>query len=58
MHGSESDGGILSRSVFDKTLYEGNLNFPKGKICLSSSEEKTCLYFVGKEAFHMSTNMM
>jgi len=56
--GSESDGWILSRSVFGKALYKGDFNFPKEKICLFDTKEKTCLYFVGNEAFHMITNMM
>jgi len=43
---SESNEGILSKSVCGKALYEGNLNFLKGKICLSGSEEKTCLYLL------------
>ncbi|XP_018404196.1 PREDICTED: uncharacterized protein LOC108780842, partial [Cyphomyrmex costatus] len=56
--GSESDGGILSRSIFGKALYESSLNFPKRKVRLPGSEEKTYLYFVGDEAFQMTVNMM
>ncbi|XP_011874591.1 PREDICTED: uncharacterized protein LOC105565753, partial [Vollenhovia emeryi] len=56
--GSESDGGVLSRSAFGKALNEGTLNIPKGKTHLPGSEKKTPFYFVGDEAFQMSTNMM
>lgn len=56
--GTESDGGILSRSVFGKAIYEGALNFPKGKFHLPGSEKETPLYFVGDEAFQMTTNIM
>lgn len=57
-YGSESDGGILPRSAFGKALYEGSLNFPKGKVCLPGSEKETSLYFIGDEAFKMTINMM
>lgn len=56
--GSESDGGILSKSAFGKALYEGNLSVPKEKTRLPSSEIETNFYFVGDEAFQMSTNLM
>lgn len=44
-------GRILSRTTFGKALCKGNLNFPKGKICLPGSEKEMPLYFVDDEAF-------
>lgn len=38
--GCESDGGILSRSVFGKALYESKLNFPKGKYAYLALKRK------------------
>lgn len=53
-----SDGGILSRSDFGKSLYGNTLNIPKGTACLPGSNKKTYYYFVGDEAFQMSTHVM
>lgn len=57
-YGSDSDGGILSRSTFGKALYEGTLNLPKGRARLPGSDKETPCYFVGDEAFQMSINIM
>lgn len=58
LFGSESDGGVLSRSAFGKALYKGTLNIPKGKTRLPGSEKETPFYVVGDETFQMSTNVM
>ncbi|XP_067212636.1 uncharacterized protein [Linepithema humile] len=57
-YGSESDGGILSRSDFGKSLYSDTLNIPGGTTLLPGSDKKVFYYFVGDEAFQMSTHMM
>lgn len=57
-YGSDSDGGILSRSVLGKALYEDTLNLPKGTARLPGSDKETSCYFVADGAFHMSTNVM
>ncbi|XP_026824837.1 protein ALP1-like isoform X2 [Ooceraea biroi] len=57
-YGSDSDGGILSRSAFGKALYEGTLNLPRGTARLPGSDKETPCYFVGDEAFKMSMNLM
>lgn len=57
-YGSDSDGGILSRSAFGKALYEGTLNLPKGTARLAGSNKEMPCYFVGDEAFQMSMNVM
>ncbi|XP_024893938.1 protein ALP1-like isoform X1 [Temnothorax curvispinosus] len=57
-YGSESDGGILSRSDFGQSLYNGTLNIPAGTACLPGSDKKVSYYFVGDEAFQMSTHVM
>ncbi|XP_011884125.1 PREDICTED: putative nuclease HARBI1 [Vollenhovia emeryi] len=57
-YGSDSDGGILSRSAFGKALYGGILNLPRETARLPGSDKETPCYFVGDEAFQMSINMM
>jgi len=57
-YGSDSDGGILSRSAFGKALYGGTLNIPRGTARLPGSYKETPCYFVGDEAFQMSTNVI
>lgn len=57
-YGSDSDGGILSRSAFGKAIYEATLNLPRGTARLPGSDQETPCYFVGDEAFQMSTNVM
>lgn len=57
-YGSDSDGGILSRSAFGKALYGGTLNLPRGTAYLPGSDKETPCYFVGDEAFQMSVNLM
>lgn len=57
-YGSESDGGILSRSNFGQSLYGGTLNIPGGTARLPGSDKEVSYYFVGDEAFQMSTYMM
>lgn len=57
-YGSERDGGILSRSDFDQFLYAGMLNIPGGTARLPGSDKEVSYYFVGNEAFQMSTHVM
>lgn len=57
-YGSDSDGGILSRSFLGKALYEDTLNLPKGTARLPGSDKETSCYFVADGAFQMSTNVM
>ncbi|XP_018404639.1 PREDICTED: uncharacterized protein LOC108781195, partial [Cyphomyrmex costatus] len=57
-YGSESDGGILSRSDFGRSLYAGTLNIPGVIARLPESDIKLPYYFVGDEAFQMSTHVM
>lgn len=49
-YGSDSDGGILSRSAFGKALNENTLNLPRGTARLPGSDKETPYYFVGDEA--------
>lgn len=57
-YGSESEGGIFSRSDFGQSLYAGTLNIPTGTARLPGSDKKVSYYFVGDEAFQMSTHIM
>ncbi|XP_071652483.1 uncharacterized protein [Temnothorax longispinosus] len=57
-YGSNSDGGVLSRSEFGKALHNGNLNLPKGEANLPGSRTRTPCFFVGDEAFQLTQNMM
>lgn len=56
--GADSDGGILTRSDFGQALYSGTLDLPNGTSRLPGSERATPCYFVGDEAFQMTTNVM
>lgn len=56
--GSDSDGGILLRSVFGKALYGDTLNLPKETARLPENAKETPCYFVGDEVFQMSINVM
>ncbi|KAL6416941.1 hypothetical protein ACFW04_014772 [Cataglyphis niger] len=57
-YGNESDSGILSRSNFGQALYGGTLNIPRSTARLPRSDKEVSYYFVGDEAFQMSTNLM
>ncbi|XP_011858144.1 PREDICTED: uncharacterized protein LOC105555714 [Vollenhovia emeryi] len=57
-YGSNSDGGVFSRSKFGEAMYNGNLNLPKGEATLPGSATKTACFFVGYEAFQLTRNMM
>lgn len=57
-YGSESDGGILSRSEFGRALDERNLNLPNESPNLPNTNIKVPYFFVGDEAFRMTKNMM
>lgn len=56
--GSESDGGILARSEFGKSLDEGRLNIPAERVKLKNTNVEIPYYLVGDEAFRMTTTMM
>jgi len=56
--GSESDGGILARSELGKALRENRLSIPQENRTLLGSNYTTPCYFVGDEAFQLSSNMM
>ncbi|XP_066590589.1 uncharacterized protein [Prorops nasuta] len=57
-YGSSSDGGVLSRSMIGQALKNHSLNIPAGEFYLPGSTIKTPIYFVGDEAFQLTTNMM
>lgn len=57
-YGSSSDGGVFSRSELGKALYNNNFSFPQGEFNLPGSNIKTPYFFVGDEAFQLTTNMM
>lgn len=55
---SNSDGGVFSRSELGKALYNNNLSFSLCEFNLPGSNIKTPCFFVGDEAFKLTTNMM
>lgn len=46
VYGSESDGGIFSRSDFRQSLYASTLKIPRGTAHLPGSDKKVSYYFV------------
>lgn len=57
-YGSESDGGVFSRSRFGQDLIAGKLNIPEETPFLPGSNVATPYFFVGENAFKMSKNML
>lgn len=57
-YGSESDGGIFSKSSFGQAIGEEALNLPKYEVCLPKSNIKSHYFFVGDEAFKISCRIM
>ncbi|XP_023315653.1 protein ALP1-like [Trichogramma pretiosum] len=56
--GSESNGGILNRSLLGKALAEKQLNIPEELNNFPNSTMKSPYYFVGDAAFGLNNNMM
>ena len=56
--GSESDGSVLSRSELGKAMREKKLNLPQEMNLLPGSNIRVPYYFVGDEAFAMTSNLM
>lgn len=57
-YGSNNDAGVFSRSAFGTALLNGTLNLPQGEANLPGSNTQTPCFFVGDEAFQLSTKMM
>jgi len=59
-YGSQNDANIFSESEFGTSFKKRKLNVPKmpGKFRLPGSDELTEYFFIGDEAFPLSTNFM
>ncbi|KAJ8930277.1 hypothetical protein NQ314_016930 [Rhamnusium bicolor] len=56
-YGSQSDGGILTKSEFGQHLENGTLNMPADD-CLPGSKVHFPYYFVGDDAFPLKFNLL
>jgi hypothetical protein len=58
-HGSESDGGVLSKSTFGKKLLDNGPNLPPPRELPSSRDGMEIpMFFGGDEAFPLRVNLM
>lgn len=56
-YGSESDGGVFSRSDFGKGLQNGNIHLPSS-VPLPGTQDNFPYFFVADEAFPLSEHIM
>lgn len=56
--GSNSDAAIFADSLLGQQLQEGELNWPQGTAPLPGSNIRTPCFFVGDDAFPLSTNLV
>ncbi|XP_018399373.1 PREDICTED: uncharacterized protein LOC108777074 [Cyphomyrmex costatus] len=57
-YGSESDGGIFSRSEIGQGIKHNTLHLPPVHAFLPGTNMKTAYYFVGDNAFELSRHLM